>query len=224
MGNDRAVPGEDLPRGDRRSPLSPVRHVGALPGSDDLSARWQRQWSERPSSAHRLKDAYRDRWVRFHSLPEPRRYPGTDAEYAIVLDRYNTVLDELFRDQEVWVVTTDWSGSAEPPELSERHARWNPGARHWKAVRANEDETDPEFITYAHLYASRRRWRTGLVDALLRAVADDVTANAMIASLSFDRVHHPYDGGSDVLLPTTAERDRLKSRHADWLSSHPLGC
>jgi len=26
-----------------------------------------------------------------------------------------------------------------------------------------------------------------------------------------DRIHHPYDGGADVLLPTTAERDALNT-------------
>ncbi|MDT7845623.1 hypothetical protein RQC66_33405 [Streptomyces justiciae] len=27
------------------------------------------------------------------------------------------------------------------------------------------------------------------------------------------RIHHPYDGGADVVLPTPAERDRLRARH-----------
>ncbi|MGW4398465.1 DUF3885 domain-containing protein [Amycolatopsis nivea] len=189
----------------------------------NLSSAWRQQWPECRPLADDLKHAYPHRWVRFHSLPESQRYPGTEAEYGIVLDRYNTVLDELFRGQEVWIVTADWSGSAEPPALSGQHALWNPGAEHWTTVRANERETGPDFIVYTHLYAGRRRWRTGLVDRLLRTVADDGTANVMIASLSFDRVHHPYDGGADVLLPTTSERDELKHRHADWLSAHPSG-
>nr|WP_020658089.1 hypothetical protein [Amycolatopsis benzoatilytica] len=45
----------------------------------------------------------------------------------------------------------------------------------------------------------------------------------MIASLSFDRVYHPYDGGADVLVATAGERDELKRRHVDWLSAHPSG-
>lgn len=42
-------------------------------------------------------------------------------------------------------------------------------------------------------------------------MADDVTSGVLISSLSFDRVHHPYDGGADVLLPTTSERDAIKA-------------
>jgi hypothetical protein len=44
----------------------------------------------------------------------------------------------------------------------------------------------------------------------------------MITSLSFDHIHHPYDGGADVLLPT-GEPDVLKQRRTDWLSAHPTG-
>jgi hypothetical protein len=170
-----------------------------------------------------LKHVYRDRWVRFHSLPGSKRYPDHDAEYDIVFDRHNTVLDELFLGQEVRIVTADWSDASEPRALSAQHTRWNPGARYWTSVCTDEDESDPDFIAYIHLYVSRGPWRSGLVDDLLRAVADDATGYVMITSLLFDRVHHPYDGGADVLLPTTSERDALKRRHADWLSAHPLG-
>lgn len=45
----------------------------------------------------------------------------------------------------------------------------------------------------------------------------------MITDLEMRRVHHPYDGGADVLLPTTGERDALKARHTDWLSTHRSG-
>ncbi|OLZ69226.1 hypothetical protein AVW11_10610 [Streptomyces amritsarensis] len=37
------------------------------------------------------------------------------------------------------------------------------------------------------------------------------------------RIHHPYDGGADVILPTPEERDRLCTRHSAWLSAHPSG-
>lgn len=190
---------------------------------DDLSTLWRRQWPTCPPLADHLKQAYDDRWVRFHSLPGSKRYPDTDSEYDIVLHRYNTVLDELFHRQDVRIVTTEWSDASEPPALSAQHALWNPGARHWMSVRTDEEEADPNFITYTHLYVSRRPWRPGFVDGLLRAAADEATVGVMVASLSFDRIHHPYDGGADVLLPTTSERETIKHSHADWLSEHLSG-
>ena len=190
---------------------------------DDLSTLWQQQWPKCRSFADELKLAYPGRWVRFHSLPESQRYPGTEAEYDIVLHRYNTVLDELFDGQEVWIITADWSDAAEPPAPSAPHAPWNPGAHHWTSMLTDADETDPDFISYTHLYVSCRSWRPGLVDDLLRAAADDAAVGVMITSPSFERVHHPYDGGADILVPTSGERDALKQRHTDWLSTHPSG-
>ncbi|WP_168714593.1 hypothetical protein [Streptomyces sp. A0592] len=37
------------------------------------------------------------------------------------------------------------------------------------------------------------------------------------------RIHHPYDGGADVVLPAPGERDRLRELHSAWLSAHPSG-
>ncbi|MFF1615312.1 hypothetical protein ACFVYA_46890 [Amycolatopsis sp. NPDC058278] len=190
---------------------------------DALSTLWRQQWPECRPFADELKLAYRDRWVRFHSLPESQRYPGTEAEYDIVLHRYNTVLDELFHGQEVRIITADWSDTPEVPAPSAQHTLWNPGAHHWTSMLTDEDEPDPDFVGYTHLYVNCRPWRPGLVDDLLRAAADYVTGGVMITSLAFDRVHHPYDGGADILLPTTGERDALKHRHTDWLSLHPSG-
>lgn len=62
-----------------------------------LTALWRQRWPDCEPVGHRLKDVYRDVWVRFHSLPGSKRYPDGDAEYAVLLDRYDTVLDEPFR-------------------------------------------------------------------------------------------------------------------------------
>ncbi|MEV0032133.1 hypothetical protein [Nocardia sp. NPDC050793] len=173
--------------------------------------------------AAELKHAYRERWVRFHSLPGSKRYPVTADEYGIVLDRYNQVLDGLFTRQEVYLVTCDWSDRLAPDTRPDDHAQWHPDARYWTSVRTDPAETDAEFVSYTHLFVSRFSWRHGAVDDLLRAVADDATAGVMIADLSLERIHHPYDGGMDVLLPSAAERDTLMHQYAGWLSHHPEG-
>ncbi|OLZ44673.1 hypothetical protein BS329_35780 [Amycolatopsis coloradensis] len=187
---------------------------------DDLSALWQQQWPGCPPLSHMLNRAFPDRWVRFHSLPESKRYPDHDAEYDVVLHRHNSILDELFQGQDIRIITTHWSDDPEPQAMSPRRARQLPGARHWRSLLDDEDDTDPR---YAHLYVDRTTWQPGLLDDLLRDVADEVVADVMITNLSVDRIHAPYDGGADVLLPTTAERDIVKRRHIDWLSVHSHG-
>ncbi|MEU6506961.1 hypothetical protein [Streptomyces sp. NPDC046942] len=73
------------------------------------------------------------------------------------------------------------------------------------------------------LYADRRPWRYGCLDDLLRAVADETLVEVFITDTELRRIHHPYDGGADVILATPAERDRLRERHTDWLPSGPAG-
>lgn len=124
--------------------------------TDDLLRLWEQRWPDCPPLAHELKSSYEDRWVRFHSLPESKRYAETEDEYEVLLGR------------------TPWPRSALIP---------------------------PRPIpSYTHLYARRTAWQRGAVDDLLRSVADD-----------------------DVILASTEERDRLRERHADWLSKHPTG-
>ncbi|MFI6865296.1 hypothetical protein [Nocardia sp. NPDC050406] len=180
----------------------------------DLSELWQRQWPRCAPLAPQLKLAYPERWVRFHSLPASKRYPEGADEYAVVLDRYNTILDELFSGQDIYVVTCAWSNLPEPDTQ---------GTHHWMSICDDPTEPDPEFTSYTHLFATRTAWRRGTLDELLRAVADDTTAGVMITDLTMTQIHHPYDGGADVLLPTTSERDSLGQRYSEWLSQSPQG-
>ncbi|GHH42954.1 DUF3885 domain-containing protein [Lentzea cavernae] len=186
---------------------------------EELLRRWEERWPDCPPIGHDLR-CERDRWVRFHSLPESKRYPDTEDEWAIVLDRYNTVLDELFAGVDVHVVTSDWSRTPAPPERPHEQTVWHPGAHHWTSVL---EDPDPDFQIYTHVYVSRIPWERGCIDTLLRAVANDATSGVLIIDADLQRAYHPYDGGADVILTTSAERDELCSRHADWLSTHPSG-
>ncbi|MGW0923721.1 DUF3885 domain-containing protein [Streptomyces sp. NPDC002755] len=188
-----------------------------------LATLWRERRPSGPPIAHSFRSTYADRWVRFHSLPRSKRYPESEDEYAIVLHRYNAILGKLFADTEVFVVTMDWSitsmGPARFPEP--RQTLHVDGVRWW--TESDEDDPDPENHTYTRLYADRRPWRHGCIDGLLRAVAGDRLAEVFITDTALQRIHHPYDGGADVILTTPAERDRLSDKHNDWLSSHPAG-
>ncbi|USA01562.1 hypothetical protein NCG97_14120 [Streptomyces lydicamycinicus] len=138
---------------------------------DHLSELWQRQWPLGPPLAHELRVAYSDRCVRFHSLPGSKRHPETEDEYAVVLDRSNTVLEELFAGTDIYVLTMAWSSEPTGPELPTRRREVHPDGS-FRMTIANE--ADPEFHTYTHLYADRRPWQRGSVDGILREVADNV--------------------------------------------------
>jgi hypothetical protein len=98
----------------------------------------------------------------------------------------------------------------------------HPDSVHW-ATESDRGDPDPEFHTHTRLYADRRRWRHGCADDLLRAVADEAVVEVFITDTELRHIHHPYDGGADVILATPDERDQVRDRHAAWLSSHPTG-
>ncbi|WP_228838330.1 DUF3885 domain-containing protein [Nocardia amamiensis] len=190
--------------------------------SDDLSGLWQQRWPGCRPLAYELKHAYRDRWVRFDSLPMSKRYPETAEEYGIVLDRYNTVVDELFTEQEIYLITCDWSSNPEPSARPDDHAQWHLDARYWTWSALIRPRPTPS-SSPTPTYSSAESPGSAALSMTFCAVADNVTAGVMIADLSLERIHHPYDGGADVLLPSGAERDTLMHRHTSWLSQHPQG-
>src|SRR4051812_31278201 len=89
--------------------------TGGVAGVVALSRLWDEQWSGCSMLPYELR-AVPDRWVRFHTLPGSKRYPGTEEEYQIVLARHNTVLAELATRLELLVVTAGYSEAPEPRE------------------------------------------------------------------------------------------------------------
>lgn len=99
--------------------------------------------------------------------------------------------------------------------------RWNPERAIGRACWWRTTPTPGSARTA--ISATRRPWQRGCIDSLLRDTADDKVAGILITDTRLQRVHHPYDGGADVFLATSGERDQLRDRHADWLSGHPSG-
>ncbi|MFC8256947.1 hypothetical protein ACFUNF_04670 [Streptomyces sp. NPDC057291] len=113
------------------------------------------------------------------------------------------------------MITPLWTTEAEVPSFQA-------DAGYWQSLLV-EDDPDPEFRTYCHLFAARRPWRRGCIDELLRDIADDKVAGVLITDAQMQHIHHPYDGGAGVFLATSEERDRMRDRHPGWLSSPPSG-
>ena len=165
----------------------------------DFTDSWRRRFSNCEPIAHRLRDAFPDRWVRFHSLPGSKRYPEDGGEYAVVLHRHNRILGDLaFPGQSVAPLSTGYSCSPESVRLQNDLQRLDPGASPWRTVPMRdpgEEATDPNFW---HIFASVWGWRVGLFDPIIRLVADDALANVMIVDRDCRWLLHPYDAGMDV--------------------------
>lgn len=191
----------------------PCHAVASLrPVHEEFVKAWEARWPiELLATPYELKRRFPDQWVRFHCLPESKRYAESESEYAIVLDRYNTILGELYSETEIYIVNVEYDSEPVPS---------GPKQKWWTVMR----DEDPEFgPTYAHLSLRRDLWQRGMIDTELRRVADDQDSGGVVTDSGAYWLFHPYDGGMDVIAPTTRDRDRLRDRHRDWLSKHPFG-
>lgn len=89
--------------------------------------------------------------MRFHTLPGSKRYPDTEGEYKVVLDRHNTVVAELAADGSVLVVSAGYSGHPDPGgDVRDRTtAACSTRAVYWTSVLT---DPDPEPGSWMHLY------------------------------------------------------------------------
>ncbi len=154
-----------------------------------------------------LRNELPDRWVRFHTLPEGERIARTVPQRREVLNRYWTILGAL-GEPEV-VTTCGWA--AKPPAA--RHpdlAELMPAAP-WTSV-----PTERATTVYATQVSSAAQ--EAMDELLLDWVADDRTAEVILAPSTFEWLVHPYDGGIDVIAADPGQRDELRRRFADWLT------
>jgi hypothetical protein len=169
--------------------------------------------------AHHLPLAFPERWVRFHSLPGSKRYADCEEEYATIINRHNEVLGQLARPgEQVALLTTGWSGTAEPVRFQPELLELDPTARAWRTVAMHEQPDNFPRPSYWHIFVSSYLWSPGSFDSLVRLVADDVLGNVMIVATNCRWLLHPYDGGMDVIAESSVERNRLAAFRPEWLA------
>lgn len=187
--------------------------------SDDglkaLTATWRDRWGDRMPLLEEVGDP--SRWVRFHSLPESKRYAESEAEYETILHRHRTVIGELGPAEWLYVIAAYYD---EPTWRRRPDPAVHRGAVHWLTI---EDGESDYFVGELRFFAARAATGDPSLDLLLRRIADDELHYVIIAPPDLRWLYHPYDGGADVIAETMQERDALKARHPDWLSTHPSG-
>ena len=184
---------------------------------------WRRSFPDCEPIAYEMRRAFPGRWVRFHSLPESKRYPDDEDEYATLLARHNLVLGTLTHAGETLaLLTTGYSETADPTRDEDLEAL-DPHAVPCRTIARHELGGDFGVLTHWHVFASRHCWLPGGFDPIVRRVADDTVANVMIVPLDCRWLLHPYDGGMDVILDSTATRDALKASFPEWLSDRADG-
>jgi hypothetical protein len=181
---------------------------------------WNRSFPACEPIGHQMRVKFPDRWVRFHSLPDSKRYPENEGEYAVLLERFNVILKALSRQAErVVLLTTDYSESPAPVRSQAELQALDPTAVPWRTVAMHELDENFAAPCYWHVFASNRDSLPGAFDPVVRLVADDALRNIMIVAPDCRWLLHPYDGGMDVIAESQPARDLLKARYRTWLSA-----
>jgi hypothetical protein len=169
-------------------------------------------------------------WVRFHSLPQSKRYADTDEERAILLARQNALATEVLKVGPCWLAQTHWTTLPGEVDWADQHdpfwATRDYGLEYafefLEEDVADEHDPDREPDRPWRVHAAQTAWSPSQFDRLLLSIADE-KAGPTLWMASDGAIFAPYDGGIDLFLPVPAEVELLRRRHFDWLSDHPLG-
>lgn len=164
-----------------------------------------------------LRNAFRERWVRFHKLPASKRYPETAQELAEILRRHAALTKELFSaGSDCWFVTVTFERATSDhltlPEL--------PGLTLERVIQTSCP--DPVVADDVTIWAASVTWDRDRFEEARRAIVDDQLKALWVAEASAE-VFAPYDGGVDLVLATASRRETLATRYRHWLPGTPSG-
>lgn len=174
---------------------------------------WERRFGGTPPLGYRLRESYRDRWLRIHSLGDAKRHAESPTEREEVLARANragtAVLGEGSR---CWLVVPEYELEADNrvPEL--------PDAPLAPAMTF-DDPDDDGAVTF---WAAEVVWHEGAFDDVLNAIADD-RRWALWVRMDTSEVFAPYDGGADLILSSGERKSALSEELGSWISRRPDG-
>lgn len=166
---------------------------------------WRSFYGEHAPIAYLLRENNTDFWLRFHSLPESKRYAQNEAETRGILRRYHLLASEVLADDACVLFFPSYASKKFPA-----------------LFRGFNCEIFASYIEpKITLCAALTQWKTESFDEILRCVANDEFRYTSFLNTQSGEIFAPYDGGADLFLMSLTRRDALRARFHNWLSSHP---
>jgi len=178
---------------------------------------WQEFYNELPPVGHILRESIVRRWFRIHSLPESKRYPENEEEYALLLARHNTIATEVLGEgAQCTLFIPRYYDPSDKITISGITAEY---CGFYEEPSDDWDDTPDKL----HIWQAPIIWQIGSFDALIRAIADWREPAVLFACQKTGRAYCPYDGGADLFLESRAQRSALKRQYSEWLSELASG-
>jgi hypothetical protein len=177
------------------------------PAGTTFLARWQAHYPDSFPISYSLKWQFPKRWVRFHSLPESRRYAADQAQSDELLMRQNTIIKALIPyGHRIEIV----------------FSQLEPECHLFQSYNLTPLGAFPDAAAEMPMQAWLMSdiWEEGGLDIPLLMVAGD-QARAII--MGPDCLIAPYDGGIDVIASDAFTAHALRRQFLDWASSREDG-
>jgi hypothetical protein len=190
----------------------------------DLLTRWPHWYPEAPPVGFLLREAYPDRWLRIHSLPDGKRYPTSGFDYAELLRRHNAVAEDVLEADGPCAILLLHQCKGRGVDAVGVAARLSASGLPLVASLPLElsNEREGVFAVPMCIFGLETTWSHGAFDQFISEVAADRCCG-LVVSLVSGRVYAPYDGGADLFYLTQTERDRARDRFSSWLSPREEG-
>lgn len=189
---------------------------------------WKENFGDCPPVSYLFKHQLTDRWFRIHSLPESKRYAEDESEIAELLKRQNTLLlDVIGNNSESYLISGNYANDPLSENLKQCSALKGFDFQH--LVRLPTSDFDNNYLEpdeepiYLSLFFTSYKIESNDLNDVLRCVADEKIVNSFVVNFERQHIFAPYDGGVDLVLKNSEERDEFKTKYKDWLSKHPKG-
>ena len=187
---------------------------------NDFENFWKNNFNSCVPLGHVLRTACPDKWIRFHALPKSKRYPETQEENEIILERANKLATAcLGKNSKCWVVRPVFADEMQNP--TEKRAL--------KELLANSfiksfstiwpfDVDDTDGGNKLDIYVKKFNWEVGACDSMFLKIANDEEQGLIVDVLS-KQIFAPYDGGFDLILRGSDQVNIFKMKYSEWMSS-----
>jgi hypothetical protein len=184
----------------------------------DFCTRWQAWYPGTVPLGYRMREAHPARWLRVHSLPGAKRYAGSAAEKATLLARQNRAAHVVLGERPtVALLGYDLTGRYTLPPDHPLRELLLPDAP--PVMRLAPDDEEGEATS---IFGALRTWRSGDLDEVLLAVADD-QFRLLVLNWETGTSFAPYDGGADLFFASPEDRESARPSLVAWLSGRPDG-
>lgn len=188
---------------------------------------WAKNFSKTPPINHLFKQNLKERWLRIYSLPDAKRYANTPEEWAILLERQNTLFVDLMPcDAKICIVSGIFSNENTVFEKEvfgtlPYHKTLNFKALDALDMHAVSGDWYDEGMKFTPCFAEEI-YAPHKFDSILKSIANDEW-RLFFLDPKTHTIIAPYDGGVDIILGEKYPLSIFTKKYENWLSKREDG-